>query len=68
MSGTSDPADTQENGNGAEQEDVRARFREALERKQAKAKSRESHADGASKIHDAHGPAAGRRVFRRKSG
>jgi Family of unknown function (DUF5302) len=67
MSGTSEPANTQENGSQP-QEDVRARFREALERKQAKAKSRESHADGSSKIHDAHGPAAGRRVFRRKSG
>jgi hypothetical protein len=69
MSGTSEPADTQESGDGAApQDDVRARFREALERKQAKAKARESHADGSSKIHDAHGPAAGRRVFRRKSG
>ncbi|WP_414636070.1 DUF5302 domain-containing protein [Actinophytocola sp.] len=47
---------------------MRARFREALERKQAKAKSREGHADGSSKIHDAHGPASSRRVFRRKSG
>ncbi|HEV2784409.1 MAG TPA: DUF5302 domain-containing protein [Actinophytocola sp.] len=69
MSGTSEPADTQRSGNGAEpQDDVRARFREALERKQAKAKSREGHADGSSKIHDAHGPASSRRVFRRKSG
>jgi uncharacterized protein DUF5302 len=69
MSGTPEPADTQRSGNGDEpQDEVKARFREALERKQAKAKSRESHADGSSKIHDAHGPIAGRRVFRRKSG
>jgi Family of unknown function (DUF5302) len=55
--------------NGDEpQDDVRTRFREALERKQAKAKSGENHADGSSKIHDTHGPAAGRRTFRRKSG
>lgn len=55
--------------NGDEpQDDVRARFREALERKQAKAKSGENHADGSSKIHDTHGPASSRRTFRRKSG
>jgi Family of unknown function (DUF5302) len=64
MSGTSEPADTPEPA----EDDVRARFREALERKQAKAKARENHADGSSKIHEAHGPAAGRRTFRRKSG
>lgn len=63
MSSTSEPADTPEPA-----EDVRARFREALERKQAKAKARENHADGSSKIHEAHGPAAARRTFRRKSG
>jgi Family of unknown function (DUF5302) len=55
------------NGESPE-EDVRARFRAALERKQAKAKSGENHADGSSKIHDTHGPATGRRTFRRKSG
>jgi hypothetical protein len=66
MSGTQEPADTQ--SETPEQDDVRARFREALERKQAKAKAGENHADGSSKIHDAHGPAAGRRTFRRKSG
>jgi hypothetical protein len=66
MSGTQEPADTQ--SDETPQEDVRARFREALERKQAKAKAGENHADGSSKIHDAHGPAGGRRTFRRKSG
>jgi len=65
MPGTAEPANTE----GSEsQDDVKAKFREALERKQAKSKARESHADGSSKIHDAHGPATGRRVFRRKSG
>jgi hypothetical protein len=67
MSGTQEPADTQSETPPPE-EDVRARFREALERKQAKAKAGENHADGSSKIHDAHGPAGGRRTFRRKSG
>lgn len=50
------------------QDDVKARFREALERKQARTRSGEEHADARSKVHDAHGPAAGRRTFRRKSG
>ena len=68
MSGTSEPANLEGNGEQPEEDDVRARFREALERKQAKAKARENHADGSSKIHEAHGPAAARRTFRRKSG
>lgn len=69
MSGTTEPAKEAPSENGEEpQEDVRTRFREALERKQAKAKSGASHADGSSKIHDTHGPAASRRTFRRKSG
>jgi Family of unknown function (DUF5302) len=50
------------------QDDVKARFREALERKQARNRMGEDHADARSKVHDAHGPAAGRRQFRRKSG
>jgi uncharacterized protein DUF5302 len=72
MAGTSEPDDTAQGGettpNGSESEDVRARFRAALDRKQAKAKAGEGHADSSSKIHEAHGPAAGRRTFRRKSG
>jgi hypothetical protein len=48
----------------------RDKFREALERKQQKSKERvgDNHADGSSKAHDAHGPAAQQRQFRRKSG
>lgn len=69
MSGTPEPANEAPTPNGDDsQDDVRARFRAALERKQAKAKSGENHADGSSKIHDTHGPAASRRTFRRKSG
>jgi hypothetical protein len=69
MSGASEPADTQEDALPEQsQDDVKARFRMALERKQAKAKAGETHADGSSKIHDAHGPASSRRTFRRKSG
>ncbi|HXC85597.1 MAG TPA: DUF5302 domain-containing protein [Trebonia sp.] len=50
-------------------DDVKRKFREALDRK------REVHAEGSgggsrdpNKIHDAHGPARSRRDFRRKSG
>lgn len=49
-------------------EDVKMRVRAALERKQAQAKSRENHQDGSSKVNNVHGPAAGKREFRRKSG
>ncbi|RZQ60609.1 DUF5302 domain-containing protein [Amycolatopsis suaedae] len=52
---------------GAEDE-VKRKFREALERKQAKAKSGTSHEDRGSKVNYAHGPAAHKREFRRKSG
>jgi hypothetical protein len=62
------PEPQDEDGAQPSEQDVRAQFREALDRKQAKAKARENHADGSSKIHEAHGPAAGRRTFRRKSG
>jgi hypothetical protein len=63
---------TTDSGTGAgkpEIDDVKRKFREALERK------REQHAhanaDGTQatgKVHDAHGPASSRRSFRRKSG
>jgi hypothetical protein len=54
---------------GAEDE-VRRKFREALERKQHQHAAGNAAGDGRdpSKVHDAHGPAASRRSFRRKSG
>ena len=51
-----------------ETEDVKRKFREALERKQAAATARAGHADASSKVHDSHGRAGGKRQFRRKSG
>ncbi|WP_158887799.1 DUF5302 domain-containing protein [Amycolatopsis anabasis] len=54
--------------NGDQEDDVKRKFREALERKQAQAKARDAHEDRGSKIHSAHGPASNRRQFRRKSG
>jgi hypothetical protein len=49
-------------------DEVKAQFRAALERKQAQAKAGSAHTDGGSKIHHANGPAAQKRNFRRKSG
>ena len=52
---------------GAE-DDVKRKFREALERKNAHG-GRNVSADGTpSKVHDAHGPARSTQMFRRKSG
>lgn len=48
-------------------DEMKAKFREALERKQAHA-GRESAGEGEGKVHDAHGPAAAQRMSRRKSG
>ena len=48
-------------------DEVKRKFREALERK----RSTHASADGADhtgKVHGSHGPAASRRSFRRKSG
>ena len=50
-------------------DDVKRKFREALDRKKGQHAS--GTADGAQatgKVHDAHGPASSRRSFRRKSG
>jgi Family of unknown function (DUF5302) len=55
---------------GDPQDELKRRFREALERK----RGRETEANAAdeskdqSKIHGAHGPAKSKRSFRRKSG
>ncbi len=57
-----------ETEDAAEPQDVKSKFREALARKQAQAKSGEGHASGSSKVHDAHGKVGGKRTFRRKSG
>jgi hypothetical protein len=51
-------------------DDVKRRFREALERKQNKHAEGTTTGDGGdqSKVHSAHGPAHQQRQFRRKSG
>jgi len=55
---------------GPEEDDVRRKYREVLDRKrqqQAKGNASDEGKDP-SKIHGAHGPASTRRSFRRKSG
>jgi hypothetical protein len=52
------------------QDDMKRKFREALDRKQAEEADAGGNGRGkdAGKIHGVHGPAGGRRSFRRKSG
>lgn len=52
------------------EDDVKRRFREALERKHAQHAdaNADNHERGSAKIRSTHGPARNRRSFRRKSG
>ncbi|HWG23483.1 DUF5302 domain-containing protein [Actinospica sp.] len=59
-----EPADSAE----TEQDEVKRKFREALERKQALRHRTETAAGTSGKAHGAHGQAGGKRSFRRKSG
>lgn len=52
----------------APEDDNKRKFREALERKKAKAGGGSAHKDGGAKQPRAHGPVENRREFRRKSG
>ncbi|MCG8919904.1 DUF5302 domain-containing protein [Actinokineospora sp. PR83] len=52
----------------AEPQDLKSKFREALERKQARSQAGQDNATGNSKVHDAHGRAGAKRQHRRKSG
>lgn len=57
-----------ENDSSDPTDDVKRKFREALERKQAKTRNGAAHdGSGAKNVHT-HGPAASKRPFRRKSG
>lgn len=51
-----------------DEDEVKRKFREALERKQSARKGAGTGGTGQSKIHGAHGRAGGQREFRRKSG
>ncbi len=52
----------------ASEDDAKRKFREALERKNAKSSGGGDHKDGGAKKPRAHGPVENRREFRRKSG
>jgi uncharacterized protein DUF5302 len=53
----------------ADSPDMRAKFREALDRKQHQHTAGNADGEGKeSKVHQAHGPVGGKRTFRRKSG
>jgi len=61
--------DTHEDDAKPDIDDVKAKFREALDRKrQVHAEGQGKGAHEAGKVNGAHGPAASRRSFRRKSG
>ena len=49
-------------------EDVKRKFREALDKKHAHGWRNVSEDGDQAKIHDAHGPAKAQQMFRRKSG
>lgn len=57
-------------GSAEEEEDMKRRFREALERKRAEQAGANAARGGkdAGKVQGAHGPAGSRRSFRRKTG
>lgn len=49
-------------------DEIKRKFREALDRKNHARTGTTAHLDGQSKVHDAHGSADHKREFRRKSG
>lgn len=53
---------------GPGSDDIKRKFREALDRKNHASTNSTAHLDGQSKVHDAHGNANHKREFRRKSG
>lgn len=62
------PAKTRAGGS-PDVDDMKAKFREALDRKRGEhAAANAEGAQDTGKVHGAHGPAASRRSFRRKSG
>ena len=49
-------------------DEVKAKFKEALDRKRAQTKNGAAHQDGVAKAQGTHGAVTGKREFRRKSG
>ncbi len=54
--------------NPRQEDETKRKFREALDRKNAKSSGGSDHKDGGDKQSRAHGPVESRREFRRKSG
>ncbi|WP_308491382.1 DUF5302 domain-containing protein [Microbacterium terrisoli] len=52
----------------AASDEVKRKFREALDRKNARSRDGESHLDGRGSVAEPHGRAGQKREFRRKSG
>jgi len=70
MADTASEPEGRQDEAGSTEDEVKRKFREALERKRAKEadSGRAGRGKDAGKIHGAHGPARKRREFRRKSG
>ncbi len=52
----------------AASEDMKRKFREALDRKKKQSQDRPGHLEADGAVHEAHSRAGGKREFRRKSG
>ena len=48
--------------------EMKRKFKEALDKKNAKHREGAAHLDGDSAVHGSHGPVSSKREFRRKSG
>jgi hypothetical protein len=59
---------TDENPPAEAADDMKRKFKEALDKKNAKHREGEAHLDGDSAVHGSHGPVSSKREFRRKSG
>jgi hypothetical protein len=57
-----------DSSNGSSAEEVKRKFKEALDRKNQQSAKASDHLDGRSKASSAHGNASHKREFRRKSG
>ncbi len=59
---------TEQESHDAPSDEMKRKFREALDKKNAANRTGEAHLDGESVVHGAHGQAGRKREFRRKSG
>ncbi|GAA1986700.1 DUF5302 domain-containing protein [Microbacterium pumilum] len=59
---------TDDTPTNAASDDMKRKFKEALDKKNAQHREGEAHLDGDSVVHGSHGPASQKREFRRKSG